>query len=114
MALLTPTAVPGSAATAITFASVAAGGDTVAYKKDKLQIILFRKTGGASADVTIAAARSTAQAGRDVATLSSLTFAMVSSNVKAVLVTPAYVGSDGLVAITYTAIANLSVCVLEI
>lgn len=113
MALLTPTAVPGSAATAITFAAAAGGGDTVAYKKDKLQIILFKK-GASSVDVTIAAARTSAQYGFDVAALSSLTFTAGVNTLRAVVVTPAYVGADGLVAITYSAVTTLTVAVLEL
>lgn len=113
MALLTPTAVPGSAATAITFAACSAGGDTVAYRKDKLQVIIFKKgTGGA--DVTIAAARTSIAVGRDIAALSSITFNIGANTSRAVLVTPAYVGSNGMVAITYVGVSNHTVALLEL
>lgn len=113
MALLTPTAVPGSAATAITFASATLAGDTVAYKKDKLQIVLFKK-GASAADITFTAARTSVQAGRDVAALSNLTYTHAANTSRAVIITPAYVGADGLVAISYSAVANLTVAVLEL
>lgn len=113
MALLTPTAVPGSAATAIPFGSAQLAGDTIAYKKDRLQIIIFKK-GAASADVTIAAARTSVQAGRDVAALSDLTFTLGANTSRAFVITPAYVASTGLVTVTYTAVSQLTVAVLEL
>jgi len=114
MALLTPIAVPGSAATAITFASAAAGGDTVAYKKDKVQIIIIKKGAGANSDTTVTAARTSVPTGRDVAALSNMTFSVVTNTSRAILVTPAYVASTGLVSIAYSNVTNLSVAVLEL
>lgn len=113
MALLTPTAVPGSAATALSFASAAGGGDTVAYKKDKLQVIIFKK-GSATADITIAAARTSIESGRDIAALSNLTFTIGANTSRAVVVTPAYVASTGLISLTYSAVSQLTVAVLEL
>lgn len=115
MALLTPIAVPGSAATAIASAACAGGGDTVAFKRDKVQVLLFSLPSGAAKDITIASGEPSINYGRDVAALSNLAFTISNPTVRAVRITPGYVSkATGLVSITYSGVSNLSVALLEI
>lgn len=114
MALLTPVSVPGSAATAIASVAAESGGDTVAFKRDKTQVLLFTK-GSGTATITVAAAVTSMPYGRDVAALSSLAISIGANTVRAVPVTAAYVNkTTGLVSITYSTVSNLTVALLEI
>jgi len=112
MALLTPQSIPGSAATAITFAAANSGGDTVAYNKAKKQLLLV-KTGSGTRTVTITAVRTSVQTGRDVAALADIVDSPTAGAVRALPITPGYVGTNGLVAITYTSVTNTEVALLE-
>lgn len=112
MALIAPQPIPGSAATAITFAAANSGGDTIAYNKAKKQFLLV-KTGSGSRTVTITAVRTSVQTGRDVAALANIVETIGASAGRAYPITPGYVGTDGLVAITYSSVANTEVALLE-
>lgn len=112
MALIAATAVPGSAATAISYTAAAAGGDTFAYNPSKRQIIVINN-GAVSKTVTVTAQRTSVNAGRDVAALASLAATVNANQVRAVLITPAYVDSTGMVNVTYSAVTNVSVALLE-
>ena len=112
MALIAPQTIPGSAATAITFAAANSGGDTVAYNKAKKQLLLV-KTGSGARTVTITAVRTSVQTGRDVAALSNIVDTIGANLMKGIAITPGYVGTDGLVAITYTSVSNTEVALLE-
>lgn len=113
MALIAGQSLPGSALTALTFTACAGGGDTVAYKRGKRQMLVFLKTSG-SADVTIAAARTSMQVGRDVGALASLSYTHGANTMRIVPVTPAYVADTGLISVTYSGVSNLSMAVLEL
>lgn len=112
MALIAPQTIPGSAATALTFAAANSGGDTVAYNKQKKQLLLV-KTGSGTRTVTITAVRTSVQTGRDVAALADIVDSPTQGAVRAIPITPGYVGTDGLVAITYTSVTNTEVALLE-
>jgi hypothetical protein len=112
MALIAPQTIPGSAATALTFAAANSGGDTVAYNKAKKQLLLV-KTGSGTRTVTITAVRTSVQTGRDVAALANIQSAIGADQIRSFPITPGYVGTDGLVAITYTSVTNTEVALLE-
>jgi len=112
MALIAPQTIPGSAATAITYSAANSGGDTVAYNKTKKQLLLV-KTGSGSRTVTITAVRTSVQTGRDVAALATIQDTIPANQTRTFPITPGYVGTDGLVAITYTSVSNTEVALLE-
>lgn len=112
MALIAPQTIPGSAATAITYSAANSGGDTVAYNKTKKQLLLV-KTGSGARTVTITAVRTSVQTGRDVAALANIVDTIGAGAERAFPITPGYAGTDGLVAITYTSVANTEVALLE-
>lgn len=112
MALITPQTIPGSAATAISFAAANSGGDTIAYNRARKQVLLV-KSGGTSVTVTVTAVRTSVQAGRDVAALGNIEIASGTNRINGFAITPGYVDSSGLVSVGYSAVTNLSVALLE-
>lgn len=112
MALIAPQTIPGSAATAISFAAANSGGDTIAYNKQKKQLLVV-KTGSGSRTVTITAVRASVQTGRDVAALADIQSTIPANQTRAFPITPGYVGTNGLVDISYTSVTNTEVALLE-
>lgn len=113
MALLTPVSLPGSAGTTITWTAAAGGGDTIAYRKDKKQVLLTNCT-GTGRNITVTAVRTSAQSGRDVAVLTDLVITSGANTIKAWPMTAAYVASTGLISVSYNSVANLSVALIEL
>lgn len=112
MALITPQTIPGSAATAISFAAADSGGDTIAYNRARKQVLLV-KCGANSRTVTITAVRTSVQAGRDVAALADIVETMTPNVFRAIPVSAAYVNASGLVSIGYSSVTNTEVALLE-
>lgn len=112
MALITPQTIPGSAATAITFAAANSGGDTIAYNKGKKQVLLVKSI-ATTVTVTITAVRTSVQTGRDVAALPDIVLATGTNRVNAFAITPGYVNSSGLVSVGYSGVTNITVALLE-
>jgi len=112
MALITPQTIPGSAATAISFAAASAGGDTIAYNRARKQVLLV-KSGGTSVTVTVTAVRTSVQAGRDVAALGHISGGSGTNRIDIIAITPGYVNASGLVDVTYSNVTGISVAVLE-
>lgn len=115
MALLAPQLVAGGSGTTITFAACAAGGDTVALVPGKLTVVMFANANASSRTVTVTAVRtSVVSPGGEVAALANIAVAVATGAKRAFVCTQAFMNSSGLIAITYSAVADLTVAVLQL
>lgn len=115
MALLSPSTITAGSNTLLSYSAAAAGGDTVAYNRNKRQFLLVKNDHIAAWTVTVVAQRTSIAVGEDTYTRANITTPAVAASTSRMFpLTEAFVDASGLVNITYSGVTALSVALVEV
>lgn len=114
MALLNPTIVGASANPVLAVFAAAAGGDTVAHDPTKKQVLVVINASAAATNVTMTVQKSSIKVGDQTFTRANIVQSVAAATTRYFPLTSEFVDALGLFNITCSALATVSVGVLEL
>ena len=114
MALLTATSVPANAGTTVTITTAAdVAGDTITWLPGKRRILLVQNADAAPITVTVTAQNPSKIVEGDTFAVPSISQAVAAGETRAIPITEAYTNASNIVSVTYSAVANVTVRLME-
>lgn len=115
MAALSATAIPANAATVSTVSTAAdVAGDTITWTPGRRQILLVKNADASPITVTITAQNASKVVEGDTYTVPSIAQAVAAGETRAIPITEAYANASNQVAVTYSAVSNVTVRLIEL
>ncbi len=115
MAALSATLIPTNAATVATVSTAAdVAGDTITWTPGRRQVLLVKNADASAITVTITAQNASKKVESDTFTVPSIAQSVASGETRAIPVTEAYANASNQVAVSYSAVANVTVRLIEL
>ena len=115
MALLTATSLATNTFTTVTISTAAdVAGDTITWMPGKRRVLLVQNADASPITVTLTPQNASKKIDGDTFTVPTIAQAVAAAETRAIPITEAYANASNVVSVTYSAVANVTVRLVEI